>query len=152
MKTTFNLPDETSIGYTRTFRAPVQRVWDAYTTPETVRTWMLGPTPGTTFEVCDMDIRSGGGFRWVWQYPEGRLEISGDVLEIEAPHRLVTTEQMSDVDLPASRHEITLTTDGYQTVLTGKISYASTEARDAAHASGMDAGMDASFDRLDQAA
>lgn len=152
MKTQFNLPDETSIRYTRTFAAPPQRLWDAYTSPDVVRTWMTGPHPDTEFEVCDMDMREGGTYRWVWRYPEGRLEIHGDVLEADEPHRLVTTEQMSDVDLPPTRHEITFEADGDRTVMTGTVIYPSREARDNAYASGMAQGMDASFDRLEGAA
>lgn len=152
MKTEFSLPDETSIRYTRTFDAPPQRVWTAYTTPEIVRTWLTGPHPGTSFEICDMDMRTGGTYRWVWQYPEGRFEIHGDVLEAEEPRRLVTTEQMSDVDLPPTRHAITLLAEGDRTVLTGTITYASQEARDGAYASGMGEGMDASFDRMEETA
>lgn len=149
MKTEFSLPEETGIRYERHFAAPVQRLWDAYTDPEVVRSWMLGPGEGTTFAVCEMDVRPGGSFRWVWEHPGGRLEITGDVLEVEAPHRLVTTEAMSDVDMPPSRHEITFTADGEGTILTGTITYASQEIRDAAYASGMDRGMEASFERLD---
>lgn len=152
MKTEFSLPDETSIRYTRAFDAPPQRVWAAYTTPDIVRTWMTGPHADTTFVVCDMDIRQGGAYRWVWQYPEGRLEIHGEVLEADEPNRLVTTEQMSDVTLPPTRHEITFIADGNQTVMTGTIIHASQEARDAAYASGMGEGMDSSFDRLEEAA
>lgn len=152
MKTDFSLPDDTSIRYARTFDAPPQRVWTAYTTPEVVRAWMTGPHPGTALEVCDMDMRPGGAYRWVWSHPEGRLEIHGDVLEADEPHRLVTTEQMSDVDAPPTRHEITFAAVGDGTVMTGTITYASREARDAAYASGMAEGMDASFDRLAEAA
>lgn len=152
MKTEFSLPDDTSIRYARAFDASPQRVWDAYTTPSIVRTWMTGPHPGTNFTVCDMDIRKGGTYRWVWQSPQGRLEIRGDVLEADEPHHLVTTEQMSDVDLPPTRHEISFTADGDRTIMTGTIIYHSQEARDNAYASGMGTGMDASFDRLEKAA
>ncbi|MDT8915029.1 SRPBCC domain-containing protein [Amycolatopsis sp. PS_44_ISF1] len=152
MKTEFSLPDETRIRYTRAFDASPKRIWAAYTTPDVVRTWMTGPHPGTLFEVCEMDIRPGGTYRWVWQYPQGRLEIRGDVQVAEEPHRLVTTEQMSDLDLPPTRHEITFEARGDRTVMTGTITYSSPEARDAAYASGMGTGMDAGFDRLEEAA
>lgn len=157
MKTTFSLPDETTIRYTRVFDAPVERVWAAYTDPALVRSWLLGPHPETTFEVCDMDMRTGGSYRWVWQNPDGPLEMYGDVLEADAPHRLVTTEQVGGTDWPPTHNEVSfeaVTTDeaqGAATRMTGVITYASKEARDGAYASGMGEGMDISFDRLEQA-
>ena len=152
MKTEFTLPDDTTISYTRTFAAPAERVWQAYTDPQVVRTWMLGPSEDTTFEVCDMDIREGGSFRWVWLDPDGRLEIYGDVLEVDAPRRLVTTEQMGGADWPPTHNVVELTEQDGRTVLTGTIRYPSKEARDGAYASGMADGMDVSFARLDEAA
>ena len=152
MKTEFTLPDDTTISYTRTFAAPAERVWQACTDPQVVRTWMLGPSEDTTFEVCDMDIREGGSFRWVWLDPDGRLEIYGDVLEVDAPRRLVTTEQMGGTDRPPTHNVVELTEQDGRTVLTGTIRYPSKEARDGAYASGMADGMDVSFARLDEAA
>ena len=152
MKTEFTLPDDTTISYTRTFAAPAERVWQACTDPQVVRTWMLGPSEDTTFEVCDMDIREGGSFRWVWLDPDGRLEIYGDVLEVDAPRRLVTTEQMGGTDWRPTHNVVELTEQDGRTVLTGTIRYPSKEARDGAYASGMADGMDVSFARLDEAA
>ena len=152
MKTEFTLPDDTTISYTRTFAAPAERVWQACTDPQVVRTWMLGPSEDTTFEVCDMDIREGGSFRWVWLDPDERLEIYGDVLEVDAPRRLVTTEQMGGTDWPPTHNVVELTEQDGRTVLTGNIRYPSKEARDGAYASGMADGMDVSFARLDEAA
>ena len=125
MKTEFTLPDDTTISYTRTFAAPAERVWQACTDPQVVRTWMLGPSEDTTFEVCDMD---------------------------DAPRRLVTTEQMGGADWPPTHNVVELTEQDGRTVLTGTIRYPSKEARDGAYASGMADGMDVSFARLDEAA
>lgn len=152
MKTEFTLPDPTSIRYVREIHATPQRVWEVYTKPDLVRTWMTGPHPDTDFAVCDMDMRTGGTYQWVWQYPQGRLEIEGKVLAAEEPHRLVTTERMSDVDMPSTQHEVILRADGERTIMTGTLTYATQEARDAAYASGMAEGMDASFHRLEEVA
>ncbi len=154
MKTQFSMPDDTSIAYERTFDAPAAEVWRAYTEPEIVRTWMLGPDPETEFPVCDMDMRTGGSFRWVWVDAQGELEIAGDVLEAEAPSRLVSTERMGGsamggMDLPPTHNVVTFTeADGVTTMRT-VITYPSTEMRDGAYASGMADGIDAGFDRLD---
>ena len=154
MKTKFSMPDDTSIAYERTFDAPAAEVWRAYTEPEIVRTWMLGPDPETEFPVCEMDMRTGGSFRWVWVDAQGELEIAGDVLEAEAPSRLVSTERMGGsamggMDLPPTHNVVTFTeADGVTTMRT-VITYPSKEMRDGAYASGMAEGIDAGFDRLD---
>ena len=153
MKTRFSLPDDTSIAYERDFAAPAAEVWKAYTDPELVRTWMLGPNPETEFTRCEMDMRPGGSFRWEWVDRDGDLSISGDVLEVDAPHRLVTTETMGGsamqgMEFPPTTNTVTLTEhDGITTLRTVTV-YDSKESRDGAYASGMDAGVEASYDRL----
>ncbi|MET4097998.1 uncharacterized protein YndB with AHSA1/START domain [Agrococcus sp. UYP10] len=154
MKTQFSMPDDTSIAYERTFTAPASEVWRAYTDPEIVRTWLLGPNPETEFPVCEMDMRTGGSFRWVWVDAQGELEIHGDILEAEEPHRLVSTEHMGGsamggMELPPTDNVVTFVeADGVTTMRT-VITYASKEMRDGAYASGMAEGIDAGFDRLD---
>jgi len=156
MKTTFTMPDDTSIAYERAFRAPASEVWRAYTDPEIVRTWLLGPNPETRFPVCEMDMRPGGSFRWVWVDDDGELEIAGEVLEAEEPSRLVSTERMGGsamggMDLPPTHNVVTFVeADGVTTMRT-VITYPSKEMRDGAYASGMAEGIDAGFDRLDTA-
>ena len=73
MKTKFELNDDTSITATREFNAPRDAVWHAYTTPELVRTWLLGPNPETEFRVCEMDIRPAGSINWEWVDSDGVL-------------------------------------------------------------------------------
>lgn len=154
MKTRFTMPDDTSIAYERDFRAPAAEVWRAYTEPEIVRTWLLGPDPETEFPVCEMDMRTGGSFRWVWVDAAGELEIAGEVLEADPPRRLVSTERMGGsamggMDLPPTHNVVTFEeADGVTTMRT-VVTYASKEHRDGAYASGMAEGIDAGFDRLD---
>jgi uncharacterized protein YndB with AHSA1/START domain len=154
MKTRFTMPDDTSIAYERSFTAPATEVWRAYTDPEIVRTWLLGPNPETEFPVCEMDMRTGGSFRWVWVDEQGELEIHGDILEADAPHRLVSTEHMGGsamggMELPPTSNVVTFVeADGVTTMRT-VITYPSKEMRDGAYASGMAEGIDAGFDRLD---
>ncbi|SDS39898.1 SRPBCC domain-containing protein [Agrococcus carbonis] len=153
MKTRFSLPDDTSIAYERDFAAPAAEVWKAHTDPEVVRTWMLGPNPETEFTRCEMDVREGGSFHWEWVDRDGDLSISGDVLEVDAPHRLVTTETMGGsamqgMEFPPTTNTVTLTEhDGITTLRTVTV-YDSKESRDGVYASGMDAGVEASYDRL----
>ena len=62
-------PSDREVVLSREFAAPRARVWDAMTKPEYIRRWLLGP-PGWEMPVCDMDVRVGGTFRWVWRSEE----------------------------------------------------------------------------------
>ena len=56
-------PSEREVKVTRSFRAPRALVYRAYTEPDLVRRWLLGP-PGWSMPVCEMDVRVGGQYRW----------------------------------------------------------------------------------------
>jgi len=51
---------------TRDFEAPRRLVFDAFTKPELVRRWLLGP-PGWTMPLCEIDLRVGGTYRYAWR-------------------------------------------------------------------------------------
>ena len=50
----------------REFDAEQQLVWDAFTKPELVRQWLLGPD-GWTMPVCEINLKVGGTYRYVWR-------------------------------------------------------------------------------------
>lgn len=145
MQTEFTLPTDTTIQYERRFPASPDKVWEAYTTPEIVRQW-LGYGEFTT---CEMDMRTGGSYRWVWDVNGGELEIHGDVIEAQPPHRLVTDEYMGGTDFPPARSIVEFVAEGDETILRGTIEFPTKEARDGAYATGMADGMDDSFSKLD---
>jgi len=60
-------PSDREIAMTRVFDAPRTLVFDAHTKPDLVRLWLLGP-PGWSMPVCEMDVRVGGTYRWVWRH------------------------------------------------------------------------------------
>ena len=75
---------------TRTFDAPRERVFAAWTDPKQMAQWW-GPK-GFTNPVCQMDVRPGGRYRIVMRSPEGEdYPIDGEFLEIVKPSRLVMT-------------------------------------------------------------
>ncbi len=51
---------------TRTFDAPRQIVFEAMTKPELMKRWFCGPD-GWTLDVCEVDLRVGGKYRYVWR-------------------------------------------------------------------------------------
>lgn len=148
MTTTFALPTDTTIAYARRFTADPQRLWHAYNEPALVARWM-GYGELVT---CEMDIRPGGAFRWVWKLPDSFLEIHGEVLEADPPRRLVTTEYLTDSDFPPTRNTVELVPDGDGTILRGTIECASVEIRDGYYSTGMAEGLEDSFAKLEKVA
>ena len=86
-------PSDREIRVTRVFNAPRQMVFDAYTKPELLQKW-LGRLDGWTFPVCEVDLRVGGSYRFVWRGPDGmEMGMGGTYLEVSPPRRLVSTEK-----------------------------------------------------------
>lgn len=136
---------------TRAFAAPRQLVYDAHTKPALVRQWLLGP-PGWTMPVCDMDVRVGGTYRWVWRKEADGAEMGmgGVYREVKAPERIVTTERFDEAWYPGeSLNTLVLVEQGGRTTLTQTLRYESPAAREAVIKSGMEKGVAASYDRLD---
>lgn len=143
-------PSDLEIVMTRVFNAPRVLVFDCWTRPELLKRWMLGP-PGTIFEVCEIDLRVGGGYRFVWRSPDGsQLAMRGIYREIAPPERLADT-QLFDEDWTGGETEgtLVLTESSGVTTATNRLRYVSKDARDGALRSGMEYGMAAGYDRLD---
>lgn len=146
------LPSEREIAMTRVFHAPRRLVWEAHTKPELVQRWLLGPD-GWSMPVCEMDLRVGGKYRWVWRRDKDGTEMaSGGVFkEIVAPERLVSTEQFEQAWYPGEGlNTLVLTEKDGKTTLTQTMLYESREIRDGVLKSGMESGVEASYDRLDE--
>ena len=74
----------------RTFDAPIQLVWDAWTQAEHISQWW-GPK-GMETRVVSHDLKIGGQWIYVMQMPNGSEFVGEGVYQlIEAPHKLVTT-------------------------------------------------------------
>ncbi len=143
-------PSDREIAMTRVFDAPRQLVFDAHTKPDLVRQWLLGP-PGWSMPVCEMDVRVGGTYRWVWRHDTNGTEMGmgGVYREIAAPERLVTTERFDEAWYPGEAlNTLVLVEQGGRTTLTQTMRYESRDARDAVIKSNMEKGVAASYDRL----
>jgi uncharacterized protein YndB with AHSA1/START domain len=143
-------PSDREIVMTRVFDAPRRLVWDAYTKPDLLRQWLLGP-PGWSMPVCEIDLRVGGKYRYLWRNDSDGTEMGmgGVYREIRAPERLVTTERFDQAWYPGEGvGTLVLLEQGGRTTLTLTMLYVSREAREAALKSGMEQGVAASYDRL----
>jgi len=135
---------------TRVFDASRELVFDAFTKPEIVKRWLLGPE-GWSLAVCDIDLRVGGAFRYVWRNgADGQeLVVSGVYTEITRPERVAHTEKFDDPAYPGESLE-TWTFDERDglTTFTMTLLYDSVEACNIARESGMEQGTAACYDRL----
>jgi uncharacterized protein YndB with AHSA1/START domain len=79
----------------RTFDAPLETLWKAWTEPEQFMKW-YGPK-GFTAPTCEIDLRKGGSHLWSMQTPDGRkMYFTGKFTEVKPMERLVYTDGMSD--------------------------------------------------------
>ncbi len=146
--TTFTTPSDREVVITRVVDAPRRLVFDAFTKPEHVPNWMLGPE-GWTMPVCEIDLREGGTWRFVWRRSNGtEMGMRGVYKEIVPPERVVTTESWG-ADWPETLNTLSLSEKDGKTTITQTILYPSKDARDAALKTGMKDGASQSYDRLD---
>ncbi len=145
------LPSDTECLITRAFDAPAKLVFKAMTTPEYVQRWWAGD--GAEWSVCEVDLRVGGQWRWVFREGDEEVGFHGEYREITAPDRLVYTEMYEGVPDPSPGDYALVTTtfdevDGV-TTMSLLTTMPSQETRDMLLASGMEEGMQASYDRLE---
>jgi uncharacterized protein YndB with AHSA1/START domain len=146
--TTYATPSDREIVVTRVVEAPRRVVFEAFTNPKHVPNWLTGPE-GWTMPVCQIDLRPGGTWRYVYRKDDGsEMTMQGSYREVVPPARLVSTESWGP-EWPETVNTMVLTEAGGLTTITITVSYPSKEARDAALETGMKDGMDQSFARLD---
>ena len=145
---TVTLPSDLEILITRTFEAPATLVWDAITQPRHLLRWW-GPDY-CPLVACDVDFRVGGAWRYVCRDMDGNeLGWHGTYRDIRHGECIVSTEVFEGFPEAQSLNTMTLTEDGGVTTLRTTVRHATKEFRDGHVASGMEGGMQLSFDRLD---
>ena len=143
-------PSDRELAMTRVFDAPRRLVFDALTKPEMVKQWLLGP-PGWTMPVCEIHLRVGGEYRYVWRRDSNGTEMGmgGVYREIVMPERIVATEKFDEAWYPGEALGTTvLIEQDRKTTLTQTVLYQSREARDGVLKSAMESGVATSYDRL----
>ncbi len=141
-------PTDLEVVMTRGFHAPRELVWKAITEPPHLTRWMLGP-PGWSMPVCEVDLRPGGGWHFVWRKEDGEeMEMRGEYREVTPPDRLVHTERWGGDWAETVVTQVLTESDG-ETTLAATILYPTKEERDRAIATGMADGAATSYDRMD---
>lgn len=141
-------PTDTTIEITRSFDATVAMVWRAHTEPELVKRWLTGPS-GHTMPECDIDLRVGGSYRYVWAWDDKRMSAYGSFREIEPKRRLLMTETFDIFPDSETLVEQVFSEKDGQTTVTMSLHYDSKETRDGVLQSPMDEGLEASYRSLD---
>ena len=139
-------PSDREIVLTRVFNAPRQMVYDAFTKPELLKRW-FGPRRWSLV-VCEVDLRVGGGFRFVLQSEDGqKMGMRGVYRELNPPNGSVHIESYDDYP-GESQVTSVLTEHNGKTTLTATVLYPSREVRDIVLNMGMAAGAGESYDKL----
>lgn len=135
---------------TRDLDAPRRLVWQALTRPELLKRW-LGVHNGWTLAVCEIDLRVGGAYRYVWRGPDGmEMGMGGIYREIVEPERIVSTEQFDQSWYPGGAvGTMVLSEHAGRTTMTTTMLYDSREAREAVLQSPMETGMAAGYNALE---
>lgn len=140
---------EREIVMTRAFRAPREMVFHAFTRPELLKRWLFGPD-GWELAVCEIDLRVGGRYRYVWRHRAGHeMGMGGVYREVVRPERIVSTERFDESWYPGEAvGTVVLVERAGTTTLTQTMQYESREARDGVLRSPMEEGLAAGYDRL----
>jgi uncharacterized protein YndB with AHSA1/START domain len=142
-------PSDREIAMTRVFDAPRGLVFDAWTKPELLKRW-LGVRGGWTFAVCEVDLRVGGAYRFVWRGPTGaEMGMGGIYREIVRPERLVATEKFDEAWYEGEALDTTTFVErGGKTTATTTVLYASRAVRDSVLQTPMLTGVAESYDKM----
>jgi uncharacterized protein YndB with AHSA1/START domain len=150
-KANVTLPADDQILITREFDAPRHLVYRAWTTPELVRRWYGGNHGEVTS--AEIDLRVGGSWRYVMSGGEGPdFAFHGEYREIVPNERIVSTEVYEGAPDAESLNTLTLTERDGRTTMTVLVQHQSMGNRDAVLQAGMESGMNAALDKLEQVA
>ena len=130
----------------RTFQAPIEQVFDAWTSPEVMRRW-FHCEPDWDTPVAEVDLRVGGKIRIVMRKPDGtHVGAHGEYTLIDRPHRLVMTWTFEDDPTNEQLLELTFSeSEGATTVLMVNSEISTDQRRDA-----QDKGWHGCLDELDR--
>lgn len=133
---------------TRTFDGPARMVFKAWTTPELMMRWWAPKSFGINLVSCEIDARTGGGYRLEFGVPgmDEPVAFFGKYLEVIPNERIVWTNAES---ADGSITTLTLEEKDGQTLLVIHDLYPSKEALDEALADGSTGAYPEQFEALD---
>ncbi len=145
--TTVERTSDRELIVTRSFNAPARIVFEAWTRPELFKQWWAPKSMGMFLRACEMDVRTGGGYRLVFGHDASNpMAFFGRYIEVTPHSRLVWTNDEGGDAGPVTT--VTFEEKGGKTLLVMHELYPSKEALDAAGTGAADA-MDETFGQLD---
>ena len=145
---TITLPSEREILITRRFDAPAALVFKACTTPELVKRWW--GFESSEWLVCEIELRVGGKWRYVTREAKGfEVGFHGEYREIQAGRRIVSTEVFEGMPDAAAINTVVFEEQDGVTTMTVNVLHSCQEHRDGHLNSGMEGGMQVSYNRLE---
>jgi len=145
-------PGKQELFIIREFDAPREIVFKAFIDQELYAQW-IGPR-GLTTNIETFEPKNGGSWRYIQKDPEGNeFAFHGVNHEVLTPERIIGTFEFEG--LPEKGHVILQTAKfevlpGNRTKLTSQSVFQSVEDRDGMLMSGMEEGVNDSYDRLDE--
>ena len=145
--TTTDRTSDLEVVVRRTFNAPARIIFDAWTRPELIMKWWTPASFGITFISCEMDVRTGGSYKFVMGHPsfDQPMSFFGRYIEVEPNKRIVWTNEEGD----GSVTTVTFEEKDGRTHLVLRDVYPTKAALDEAMASGAIGGYPEQFNQLD---
>ena len=145
---TITTPTDREIHIERVFDAPRDQVFSVFTDPELIPEWW--GLRGTTTVVDEMDVRTGGRWRFIMRNSDGSESgFRGAYREVTPPERIVQTFEWEPMAGHVSVETVTFEDLGDRTKIVGTSIFHTTEERDGMLESGMEGGLNETYARLD---
>ncbi|UDF03927.1 SRPBCC domain-containing protein [Asticcacaulis sp. AND118] len=135
---------------TRTVDGPARLVFKAWSDSALFQRWWTPRSFGMTIHSCEMDVRTGGGYRLVISHPSmpEPMAFFGKYIEVVPDARIVWTNEEGGEEGAVST--VTFEERRDKTLVVWHDLYPSKEALDEAMVSGATSGFDEQFDQLDE--
>lgn len=147
-RATITAPTEREIRIERTFNAPRDRVWRAWTEPELIAQWW---GRGRTTVIEEMEVERGGHWRFVVDGKGGTQGFEGRYREVLPQDRIVWTFEWDGMPGHVAVETVQFEDlgDGRTRIVTTSLFF-TTQERDGMLRSGMEEGLNDSFEALDR--
>ena len=148
-KAKITTPTDREIRIERIFAAPRERVWRAMTDPALVAQWWGGGVDSKVV-VERMEVKRGGHWRFVDHSEHGTHGFEGRYREVTPPERIVQTFEWDGMPGHVAVEDMRLEDlgDGRTRLVTVSL-FHTTEERDGMLNSGMEVGMNRTYEALD---
>ena len=147
-RTTVERQSDRELVVTRTVNGPARLVFKAWTTADLFRQWWIPKSMPITIHSCEMDARTGGGYKLMLSQGGGApMPFFGKYLEVTPHSRLVWTNEEGGENGAVTT--VTFEENGGKTLVTMRDLYPSKQALDDTMGQMPPETMDETFDQLE---